>query len=368
MRSTILLSVLVAASSGCKSIDCGPGTIERNGTCAPADVTTGTASCGAGTMLDGDRCIPVYPPTTCDPATTVEQPDPTDPSITICVGTGGSSCSGVFACPSPAAGKQTICGQIYDAKTNMPFQGAATGAKCTTATTTGPCALSVTPYDAFAFAMNPTGATPLANGGVYIDDCGRYRITDVAQPGSPFVGLGFDDVNAANMGPNGVTNTVGVATAAAPDTATQDLEGFVVDKATTDGWTSSGGPPVSGGVYAAIFRTHKCPATGPCTDKTNQPGVTITKSGSTLPNNDYYFTASETNRTTIDGAATVTGMNGTGLLTGAQVSDGLVYSGTGGITDTTNCKWENKAAASLANIVFFQVYRPMNQVGHTCNQ
>ena len=67
----------------------------------------------------------------------------------------------------------------------------------------------------------------------------------------------------------------------------------------------------------------------------------------------------------IDAAATATGMNGTGLLTGASVNDSLVYSGTGGITDTTNCKWENHAAASLPTIVFFQVYRPMNQVGHT---
>lgn len=372
MRPAIFLFVLAAASSGCKSVDCGPGTIERNGTCAAADETTGTAACGSGTMLDGDRCVPVLPPTICDPATTTEMPDPTDPSITICVGNGmGGGCGSPLACPAPAAGKQTICGQLYDAATNMPFQAmGATGAKCTTATTTGPCALTVTPYDALAFGNAPTMTPPLANGGTYIDDCGRYRITDITQPGSPYIGLGFDDANAANMGPTGVTNTTGVATTATPDTATKDLEAWIVTKATTDAWTASGGPPVSGGVYVSIFRTHKCDATGTCTgDKfANQAGVTITKNGSTVPNNDYYFTASETGRTTIDMAATATGMNGTGLLTGASVNDSIIYAGTGGITDTTNCKWEPHAAASLANIVFFQIYRPMSQVGHTCNQ
>ena len=371
MRPAIFVFVVAAASSGCKSVDCGPGTIERNGTCAPGDVTTGTATCGAGTMLDGDRCVPILPPTMCDPATTTEQPDPTDPSITICVGSSTPGCGGIFNCPAPAAGKQTICGQLYDAETNMPFQATgATGAKCTTATTTGPCALTVTPYDAIAFGMNPQTATPLVNGGTYIDDCGRYRVTDVTQPASPFIGLGFDDAMAANMGPGGVTNTTGVATPASPDIATNDLEAWVATKATTDAWEASGGPPVSGGVYVGIFRTHKCDSTGTCTgDKfANQSGVTFTKSGSTIPNSDYYFTASQTTRMSIDAAATATGMNGTGLLTGASVNDSLVYSGTGGITDTTSCKWESHAAASLPTIVFFQVYRPMNQVGHTCNQ
>jgi len=370
MRPAILLFGLAAASSGCKSIDCGPGTIERNGTCAPADETTVTATCGDGTMLDGDRCVPVLPPTMCDPATTTETPDPNNPGITICVGTGGTSCTGAFSCPTPAAGKQTICGQLYDAETNNKFQGAATGAACGSGDTTGPCALAINAYDAIAFGMNPTGATPLANGGVYIDDCGRFRVTSVAQPSSPYIGLGFDDANAANMGPNGETNTTGVAVNAQPDTATQNVEAWIVKKSTTDGWTSSGGPPVSGGIYVAIYRTHKCDATGTCTGDAfaNQSGVTITKSGSTLPNNDYYFTAAETGRTTIDGATNATGSNGTGLLTGASVNDLLVYSGTGGITDTTNCKWESHAAASLANIVFFQIYRPQNQIGHTCNQ
>ena len=48
MRFAIILFVVAAAASGCKSVDCGPGTIERNGTCDPAIRAPGTASCGVG--------------------------------------------------------------------------------------------------------------------------------------------------------------------------------------------------------------------------------------------------------------------------------------------------------------------------------
>jgi len=39
----------------------------------------------------------------------------TDPTsgVTTCIGTGTlAGCTGAFACPAPAAGKQTICGQL----------------------------------------------------------------------------------------------------------------------------------------------------------------------------------------------------------------------------------------------------------------
>jgi hypothetical protein len=373
MRPTIFLFVLAAAASGCKSVDCGPGTIERGGTCAPADETTGNAACGSGTMLDGDRCVPIYAPTTCDPSSTTAQPDPNDPGVTICYGTGGGGCGTPLNCPAPAPGKQTICGQLYDITNNSKFQQmspAPTGAKCDGTMTEGPCALAVNAFDALMYGMDPTMAVPLGVGSTYIDDCGRFKLTDVSQPSSPYIGLGFDDASPSNMGPNGVTNTTGVAVNAQSGAVTDDVEAWVVPKATSDMWTASGGPPVSGGIYVGIFRTHKCDSNGTCTgDKfANQAGVTMTKFGQPVPNNDYYFMAAETGHTMIDPNATATGSNGTGLETGASVTDGLKYSGTGGISDTTDCTWEAHAAASLANIVFFQVYRPQNQIGHQCAQ
>jgi len=71
----------------------------------------------------------------------------------------------------------------------------------------------------------------------------------------------------------------------------------------------------------------------------------------------------------VDGTATATSINGTALFTGAVVTDGPIYSGLGGISDTANCKWESHPAASLPGTVFFQIYRPVNSgVTTTCTQ
>jgi hypothetical protein len=357
---------LAVVPTACKSLECGPNTIERNGVCAPADEVTGVAKCGPFTELQGDVCVPKFPPTVCDPATTSADVDPAT-GVTTCIGTGGGGCSAPFACPAPVAGKQTICGQIYNLADNSKFATAgATGAKCAAPTTSGPCALQLQAYDAIAYGNNPTGTAPLTTGAVYVDDCGRFRVPDITLPGGPFIAVGIDDAGMP-FGPAGVTNTTGVAVPKQADAKTKDLEAWVVDKATTDQWTSTGGPPLSGGIYVGIFRQHGCDAAGTCTGDAfaNQAGVTITKSGATVPANDYYF-QSETTHLHVDGAATATSINGTVLLTNASVNDSLVYSGTGGITDTVNCQWETHAAASLANIVFLQVYRPTAKPLKTC--
>jgi hypothetical protein len=369
MQRIAYMLVILATMPSCKSIECGPGTIDRGGVCAPPDETTGTAKCGPFTELQGDQCVPMFPPTQCDPATTSPDVDPTT-GVTTCIGTGGGGCSAPFACPAPVAGKQTICGQIYNLADNSKFAATgASGAKCMTATSSGPCALQILAYDAIAYGNDPVGTPPLTTGAVYIDDCGRYRVPDITVPAGPFVALGFDDAGMP-LGPTGVTNTTGVAVPKVADTKVKDLEAWVVDKATTDMWTSTGGPPLSGGIYVGIFRTHMCdPTTGTCTGDgfADQMGVTITKNGSPVPANDYYFQA-EATHLHIDAAATATSINGTGLLTNASVNDSLAYSGTGGITDTTNCQWETHAAASLANIVFLQVYRPQSKPLKTCTQ
>jgi hypothetical protein len=344
------------------------GTIERNGECAPADDGTDPATCGSGTTLIGDRCV-----TTVECGDHTKQVIGSDGSVT-CEGTGTVQACGVpLECPQPSPGKMTICGQLYDIETMQEFRGSgATGEPCVTATTDGPCALRMDAFDAIDFATKAGSgamATPLQVGDTYMDDCGRYRFEDVPMPSSPFVGLGFDDKDAAKMGPAGVTNAVGVATAFASDTPV-NLEAFIATKATTDTWEGSGGPPVSGGVHVAIFRAHKCDADGTCTGDpaATQSGVQIYKDTLAVPNSDYYFADTDTQHTTVDPGLTSTGANGTGLLTGALVSDNLKWTGMGGISDTTNCTWEHHAAASLKNIVTFQIYRPTNQIGKTCNQ
>jgi hypothetical protein len=364
-----LLLLATLSGAGCKSTECGTGTIDRNGVCAPPDETVGSAGCGPFMMLQGDQCVPMFPPTVCDPATTMPSTDPMT-GVTTCIGTGGGGCGAPFACPTPTSGKQTICGQLYDFEDNSKLQGPSpSGTACTTATASGPCALMIAPYDAIAYGNNPTGTAPLASDAVYIDDCGRYRVPNITLSGGPFIALGIDDAGQP-LGPAGITNTTGVALPSQPNAANQNFEAYIVTKTVTDLWESTGGPPVSGGVYVGVFRTHVCSTTGVCTgDSTaTQGGVTFTKSGATEPTDDYYF-MTETTHDHVDPVATATSINGTGLLTGASVNDSLVYSGTGGITDTVNCKWETHAAASLPNIVFFQIYRPINSsFDTTCTQ
>jgi len=67
IASFLILAFATTAAPACKSIECGTGTIERDGTCAPSDETVGTAKCGPFTMIQGDQCVPIYPPAICDP-------------------------------------------------------------------------------------------------------------------------------------------------------------------------------------------------------------------------------------------------------------------------------------------------------------
>jgi hypothetical protein len=369
MRPIVILALLVPVATlpACKSLECATGTIERDGRCEPADETTGTAKCGPFTELAGDVCVPMFPPTQCDPSTTEMETDSN--GVITCIGTGGGGCSAPLACPTPTGGKQTICGQLYNFADNSKFAlPNATGAKCQ-AGGTGPCALQILAYNALAYGMDPINTPPLTTGSVYIDDCGRYKVPDIQVSSEIFIGLGVDDAGMP-FGPAGVTNTTGVAVPKIANHATKELEAWVVDQTTTNMWTSTGGPMLSTGIYVGVFRTHKCDVTtGVCTgDKfANQSGVTFVKQGVAHTSQDYYFQA-ETNHLNIDMAANVTSINGTVLYTGASVADNLVYSGMGGLTDTTNCQWETHAAASLANIVFFQVYRPEDKGVNTCAQ
>jgi hypothetical protein len=361
MRLAIPLLLATAfAVTSCTSVECGPGTIERAGECAPPDVTTGTGMCGPGTKLEGDRCVSTIQ---CDPATSMAVVDPMT-GETTCVGIGAGGCG---ACPLPASPtKQTICGQIYDFETNLPFRDAgATGQRCATGATSGPCALKLTAYDAIAFGTNPMTATPLNVGDECIDDEGHYRLQDIDIPPSLFVGLGLDDAAMADVGPTGITNSVGIAVPKLGMSATKDVEHWIVRPATTASWQASGGPMIANGVFAGIFRAHACPDSG-CTGDPLAPqaGVVFVKPAGV----SYYFGATEAGHATIDPVAAMTGANGTGLLAGVSLADGFTFSGMNGITDATDCRWETHAAVALPYIVFIQIFRKQSQLGKTCSE
>ncbi|MBA3820844.1 MAG: hypothetical protein H0X17_18285 [Deltaproteobacteria bacterium] len=358
---SLAVAALASAAAGCKSTECGEGTIERAGACVASDVSVSTAKCGPFTELVGDQCVPTFQATVCDPTTTDEDLDIAT-NVTTCIGTGGGGCGAALACPVPAAGKQTICGQLFDLETGDPFaQVDAAGESCDpmAAAATGPCSVRLQAYDAIAFSNNPNDPSArLATGEVYLDDCGRYRLADITLPaGSPFVAVGIDDVDATKAGPLGTTNAAGIATPKVAGAATKDVEAFVVPRATTDQWAASGGPTINGGIYAMLFRARRAPS------KLPRAGVTITKGGAQSPLNDHYFVPTDVTRQNIEPTATATGANGTALVTGAMLADG--YSGTGALP--ADCRWSVHAGATVPFVVFVQILRPLNaSASQTC--
>ena len=365
--TTILASILLTA---CGGVPCGTGTIERNGSCVPSDEATGNAACGPDTVLVGNQCVSAV---ICDPDTTMPVTDPAT-GMTTCRGIAGGGCG---ACPAPSsANVQTICGQIYNFEDNSPFTASGgSGMKCdpTMPAASGPCALGIAAYDALAFAANPASATPLAVGDECIDDMGRYYLKDVAQPPGPYIGLGLDDIATANRGPGGETNLIGVATKKDPGQKTQGFEHWIVKASTTTAWANSGGPSISTGYYVPVYRAHCVDGVGSgpgCTGDplVNAPGVAFANTDASHPTQAVYFQAAQTTRHDVDTAATVTGANGTALVTGATTAASLAYTGTGALTDPTNCKWDLKAGGTLSGVVFIQVFRPINVTFKTCTE
>ncbi len=356
MHTRFILVFLPALATGCKAVDCGDGTTERNGMCVPSSETVAPAGCGPGTMLQGDLCVPRLPPTRCDPQTTA--PDVDSMGVTTCIGT-SAGCSTKLPCPAPTDGTQTICGQIYSFETGEPFATASpSGAKCACPATSGPCALGIKAFDAVVFAMSNGTAGGLATGEVYIDDCGRYRVSNIVMPSGPLIALGFDDADPTKAGPMGITNAVGIATGKGV-AATKDLDAFVVAPATTAGWVGAGVPfDASNGIFAAVFR-------GSRTGTELAAGVAITRNGSPDGNHDYYFASGATGRVTLDAAATQTGANGTGLfnITSPMLTD--LYSGIGGLP--AGCVWDQHPGASVRFVVFVQTFRPTNAPSMTCS-
>lgn len=361
---TILLSLLASVTaSGCKAIECGEGTVERDGVCQPPEGMFDPALCGPFTEMQGDRCVPVFPPTECDPDTTAPTVDEAT-GVTICIGTGGGGCSGPIACPTPSSSsRMTICGQLYDFETNEKFAAPnASGAMCNPAmpAAEGPCALGIQAYNAVEFAEGST--TPLPGTTFTIDDCGRFRVENIdTAAAGPYTGLGIDDL--AGLGPDGVTVTAAVATPTKPQTAVRDLEAWIVKPSTVGQW-AAGGVSLQTGVYAPIYRKHKLGGGGD--SFANQEGVQVAKDGSNAGVADFYFPAAATTRGALDPTANMTGANGTALVTNASLEDGtLAYTGIGGLGP--GCVWDGHAGASLPGIVFIQVFRKADRFGETCN-
>lgn len=248
------------------------------------------------------------------------------------------TCGAPIVCPEPTGGGMvTVCGRIVDTGTGEPMQATEpTTAPCDpdAPTDTGPCSLDVAVYDALGFAAGPTGVSPQAVGESMVDECGRFRLANVARPFSGLIAIGVDGPARAltgrmlETGPGEtITNVAAYATASSTDAS----------------WTSSAGLAgasfANRGVVMAIFRHGDAPV----------GGVGITRGGMLVPAESYYFSADDTGttRATIDPTRSTTGPNGAALMIGSSLGQ---HSGTGG--EPAGCAWPDALAVSAPPAVW----------------
>ncbi len=356
MRLFVLLTLTVAfLSSGCDAVvECGDGTIERNGFCEFDDTSREPASCGVGTFFDPDtqECRSDFEPVMCDPETTVEIRDPVTGVVT-CVGDGSSTCAAPLVCGEPSAGKVSICGRIIDVGSGEPLQidGTST-AICQDPATGGPCALGMAFFDAQAFVTNPA-APPQAFGSLTVDECGRFRAVDVDPPvgAIPALGIGLND--HPGSGADDFVQT-GAAFPAAGGAVINGLRVYIVSNSTDETWTSDAGnpPALEGmtfgekGVYLALFHNDNVPVAGVQIALGEPP--TIADKG-----NMFYFSDTDSRILSVDPNQEATGANGAGLLVNSPLG---LHTGIGGLEP--ECSWPSSQAAAIAGTVFVQE-RPM---------
>jgi hypothetical protein len=350
----LLVTVTPLAGTGCSTLECAEGTIERDGTCAPADQSPDPTTCGPGTTLTAGVCTPILDPAVCDPTTTMEVLDP-ETGVITCVGTGGGDCSTPLGgCDSAAPNTMTACGRIYDIEDDSQLgSGSADTSQCPPGgEATGPCALVINPYDAIQFAGDPSGTAPLVAASTYLDHCGRFRIRDIQPAGAPFIGLGVDD-HSSQPDDHKLT---GVAFPTAAGISRTDIVAYITRDATDAAWGSTSGEGASLaalGVYVNVYR--ESGMTGDPLSGDTAAGVTILRSGQMIPTDDYYFSDTDTARTTVNPALNVTGANGTGLV--LRRPSLAPYSGTPGPLPG-GCTWYAPNGAAIPTVVFAQIHTP----------
>ena len=247
------------------------------------------------------------------------------------------SCSEPIECPVPASGI-TICGQIVEAGSNDAIVAEFPTGEVCAATAAGPCALRMQVYDALELSMNPAGAVALG-ADVVVDDCGRFRASNVPAPSFGFVALTVDDapgsgdlfrVTAVSVEdtPSAQTGITAYATAAAMDEAWSASAGLVGDTF------------AERGVVALVFGHQGVP----------RSGVEARRGGASVPDDDFYFSDTDDARTTVDAGLALTGSNGTALF--LDSSSPLSHTGSG--NEPGSCAWEDVIVGSPAGVVWFQ--------------
>lgn len=327
---------------------CGDGTIERDGVCVGSGITIGPEYCAMGTKLEDGRCVPVSPPTSCDPADTFEEVDPITGAVTCHANCGDPVCLGVLPCPQSTVGKSSYCGTLIDVATNQTIAlDGFSGAFCDSAQPAdyGPCALRLKVFEASDFMNAPSTAVALVAAEISVDECGRFRIANVPTPPSGQVVLVTESPNTSIDPLYTTTATIVVAQSAQ---SKNNVPVYAVPASADASWTASAGLGAPGfaerGAYLGLFTDSLVPVAG----------VSLTRDGATVADDDYYFAdTNPSSRLAIDPDQNETGLNGAGLVINSALTN---HAGTG--PSSLTCTWRSVTAQTVPGVVFVQ--------NHTC--
>ena len=247
-------------------------------------------------------------------------------------------CAIELPCPPPLPGKLTVCGRLVDLETNAPVAVAhPTRTACTGVTADGPCSIALRFVDFLEFSMNPVSATPIAPESLIVDDCGRFRATNLNRPAFGFIGVVTDDAAGTSdrHRPTLIVSPNGLAAPAAGRRA------YVTRSATNQAWTAAAGlggqTLLDRGLLVLSHRHRGNPVAG----------VSARRAGNPIPNDDLYFSDPGPTRSTVAPAATATGANGTALV--LNVPSATNHSGAG--AEPPGCRWPESLGAAIPGAV-----------------
>jgi hypothetical protein len=363
-NKTMLLALSVAAglmAGSCKQgVECGTGTIEKDGVCTAEGAILPGGHCGSGTVYDpaNDICVPgAFVNGACDGglcgvcgANTVVEYD--DAGVPNCIGTGGGgSCDTLPNCPNPAAGKFQVCGKIYNIADSQPIAEADTAD------------IEVRIYDALGFANSTPSTRPapltvlsIEQGG--LDNCGRYTTKDengIVPPFTGFIAAAVEDLGATPGSDPGLYTLTGVALPAAGGGKAPNVNTFYTKTDTDMLWATGAGTGdaqlSTDGVYVPIFIHDGVPDLEKIEPYGGAliPGVKITENGAPDADKDFYFSDTIATNHLMVGDMDATEATGTGLYINGSLT---MYSGVG--AEPTGCTWPSTLAATVQGVVFVQ--------------
>ncbi|HUQ04507.1 MAG TPA: hypothetical protein VM261_18530 [Kofleriaceae bacterium] len=263
-------------------------------------------------------------------------------------------CSIPLPCPAPNANRVAVCGWIHDAESDGVVAAAnPTRQSCTGLTDTGPCSLRVRYFDALDFAGNPSSAQPITPESSMVDDCGRFRATNMPRPTFGFLGIAVDDT----PGITPVTPHRPTVVNVPNSLATPGILRIYSTRVSTDMmWSTSAGLAnqtfAQRGVLMKVFTVRGQPVAG----------VSVRRSGSLIPNDDYYFSDTTITRTTIDPQRTSTGPSGAVLVINADTP--IAHDGVG--SEPAGCRWPSNLGASTPGVVSIDIVEAEMPSGVIC--